>query len=90
MSSEKSFHDIIKYPLMTEKAITELELRGKVTFIVDLKANKKLIKDVIEKYFEVKVKKVNTMITPKGLKKAIVTFENIDDARKVAIALGIL
>jgi len=84
------FHRVIKYPLMTEKALTELELKGKLTFIVDLNANKKMIKDAVEKYFRVKVVKVNTLITPEGLKKAIVTFKNVDEARKVAISLGIL
>ena len=92
MSSEAEslFHRVIKYPLMTEKAITDLELRGKIAFIVDMNTNKKMIKDAIEKYFKIKVKKVNTLITAKGLKKAIVTFESIDEARRVAISIGML
>ncbi len=84
------FYKVIKTPLMTEKAVLQIEKLGKVTFIVDINANKKLIKDIIEKKFGVKVKKVNTLITPKGEKKAIVTFRSIDDATKVAVALGIL
>lgn len=84
------FYKVIKTPLMTEKAILQIEKLGKITFIVDINANKKLIKDVIEKRFNVKVHKVNTLITPKGEKKAIVTFKSIDEATRVAVALGIL
>lgn len=84
------FYRVVKAPLVTEKAVLLLEKLGKVTLIVDRKANKKLIKDVIEKKFGVKVKKVNTMITPKGEKKAIITFASKEDAMKVATALGII
>jgi len=84
------FYKVVKTPLITEKAVLQVERLGKVTLIVDMKANKRLIKQVVEKKFGVKVKKVNTMITPKGEKKAIVTFMNKDDAMKVAVALGIL
>jgi len=84
------FYKIVKTPLVTEKSVLQVERLGKITLIVDINANKKQIKDIIEKKFGVKVKKVNTMITPKGEKKAIVTFTNVDDAMKVAVSLGIL
>jgi|Deesub1362B_J571_1020462.scaffolds.fasta_scaffold00003_637 ribosomal protein uL23 len=83
------FYKFIKTPLITEKTVLQVEKLGKITFIVDINANKKIIKDLIEKRFDVKVKKVNTMISPRGEKKAIVTFMNVDDAMKVAVALGI-
>lgn len=84
------FYKIVITPLITEKAVLQVERLGKVTLIVDIKANKKQIKQVVENRFEVKVKKVNTLITSKGEKKAIITFMNKDDAMKVAVALGIL
>lgn len=84
------FYKIVKTPLVTEKAVLQIEKLGKITFIVDIDANKKIIKDAIEKKFGVKIKKVNTMVTPRGEKKAIITFINRDDAMKVAVSLGIL
>ena len=88
--SSSDFFDVIKYPLMTEKAVSQLEKYGKLTFVVRREANKKLIKEVVERYFGAKVKKVNTLVSPKGEKKAIITFESVEDARRIAMSLGLL
>lgn len=90
MAEVEEFYLVVKYPLVTEKTVLMIERENKVTFIVDRNVNKARIKNVIEKKFGVKVKKVNTLITPNGEKKAIVTFENVDDAIRVATTLGIL
>ncbi len=90
MSQRDPFYLIVKYPVITEKSVLLLEREGKLSLIVDKEATKSDIKRVIEEKFDVKVKKVNTLITPKGEKKAIVTFVDKDDAIKVATALGIL
>ncbi len=90
MSQRDQFYLIVKYPIITEKSVLLLERQGKLSLIVDREATKSDIKRVIEEKFDVKVKKVNTLITPKGEKKAIVTFVDKDDAIKVATALGIL
>lgn len=85
-----SFFQVVKYPLITEKSVMQVEREKKVTFIVEEKSNKEAVKQAIESYFEVKVDKVNTLFTPEGEKKAIVTFAKADDAKEVAIALGII
>ena len=90
MSQLDEFYLVIKYPVVTEKTMLMIDRESKITFIVDRNANKARIKKIIENKFGVKVKKVNTLITPNGEKKAIVTFENVDDATKVATTLGIL
>ncbi len=90
VTSDLEFYKIVKYPVITEKSILMLEREGKVTLAVDKRANKPTVKRVVEQRFGVKVKKVNIINTSKGIKKAIVTFENKDDAMKVATALGIL
>ena len=90
MSQRDPFYLIIKYPVITEKSVLQLEKQGKITLIVEKTATKQDIKRVIEEKFDVKVKKVNTLITPKGEKKAIVTLANKDDAIKIATSLGIL
>ncbi|CAM9111145.1 unnamed protein product [Chrysoparadoxa australica] len=51
--------DLIKYPVVTDKATRLLE-NNSYTFIVDPKARKQEIKETIEFLFNVKVIKVNT------------------------------
>lgn len=86
----RSFYGLVRFPLITEKAVTDVEAKSKVTLIVDQGTTKGKIKRVIEDYFEVGVLKVNTLITPKGNKKAVITLKSKDDALKIAIALGII
>ena len=56
--------DLIKYPLITDKA-TRLLNNNQYTFIVDPKISKEKIKETIEFLFDVKVSKVNTCHLPK-------------------------
>ncbi len=56
----RSPHDVIRRPLITEKSMSDIA-EGKYTFVVDKKANKTEIKNALEKIFDVKVAKVNTM-----------------------------
>lgn len=53
----------IKYPVITDKATRLLE-QNKYTFIVDKKANKFIIKKIIEYLFSVSVINVNTLTMP--------------------------
>jgi large subunit ribosomal protein L23 len=55
--------DLIKYPLITDKATKLLEM-NQYSFAVDCRSNKEEIKTAIEHLFKVKVKYVNTMLTP--------------------------
>ncbi len=63
--------DIIKQPLVTEKAMRLGEI-GQYAFLVDPNANKIEIKKAIEKMFEVNVKSIRTMRV-KGKKKSQMT-----------------
>lgn len=81
---------ILKYPVMTEKNVRLVDTENKIVFIVDRKANKHEIKEAFEKLFEVKVEKVNTLITPKGLKKAYIKLKKEYSARDIATKLGIV
>jgi large subunit ribosomal protein L23 len=83
------FYKIIKKPLVTEKTFDLIEKENKLVFIVDRKANKNQIKKAIEKIHNVKVIKVNTMITPKGEKKAFIKLHPEHSAQDIAIDLGI-
>ncbi|MFX1327097.1 MAG: 50S ribosomal protein L23 [Promethearchaeota archaeon] len=82
-------YKIIKKPLITEKTFDLIEKENKLVFIVDRKANKNQIKKAIERLHNVKIKKVNTMITPKGEKKAFVKLHPEFSAQDIAIDLGI-
>ena len=83
------FYKVIKRPLITEKTFDLIEKENKLVFIVDRLANKSKIKNAIEKIHNVKVIKVNTLITPKGEKKAFVKLHPDNSAQDIAIDLGI-
>jgi len=55
-----SNYDIIIAPIITEKTAM-MEQEGKYAFKVDYRANKTQIKQAIEKAFNVKVEKINTV-----------------------------
>ena len=59
---------IIKYPIITDKAIRLLE-NNQYSFIVDRYSDKITIKTAIEDLFNVKVIKINTCRLPKKQKR---------------------
>jgi large subunit ribosomal protein L23 len=83
-------YEIIIRPVSTESAIERIEKENKLTFIVNIKANKKMIKDAFEKLYNVKVEKVNTLITSLGEKKAIIKLKKEYSAAELATKLGLL
>jgi large subunit ribosomal protein L23 len=83
-------YDVILYPLMTEVASRMLEAENKLVFVVSLKAGKADVKRAVEELYEVRVEKVNMLITPQGEKKAYVKLHPDYKAVDVAIKLGIL
>jgi large subunit ribosomal protein L23 len=83
-------HEIVRYPLMTEAASLMVEKENKLVFVVSLKASKSDVKNAVETLYEVKVERVNLLITPQGEKKAFVKLHPDYKAADVAIKLGIL
>ncbi|MDP3742668.1 MAG: 50S ribosomal protein L23 [Candidatus Micrarchaeota archaeon] len=77
-------------PITTEKAIAGIEMRNSLTFEVPKTATKKEIKLEIEKEYLFKVLSVNTLITNKGPKRAIVTFKDKGKASDVATKLKLV
>ncbi|MHA1438523.1 MAG: 50S ribosomal protein L23 [Promethearchaeota archaeon] len=82
-------YKIIKRPVITEKTFGTIERENKLVFFVDRKANKSQIKRAIEKIHNVKVIKINTLITPLGEKKAFVKLHPDYNAQDLAIDLGL-
>lgn len=63
-----SSQQIIKYPIITDKATRILE-NNQYTFLVDRYSDKPTIKLAIENLFQVKVTKINTCHLPKKKKR---------------------
>jgi large subunit ribosomal protein L23 len=56
----KSVFSVIKRPVITEKGLDQKEDKGTLCFEVDVHANKRDVKEAVEKLFKVKVASVNT------------------------------
>ena len=80
----KSLYQVIKKPLVTEKATALKAEANKVVFAVDLRANKLDVKSAIEKLFEVKVTKVQTMVF-RGKSKRVGSSQGLRQNWKKAI-----
>jgi len=79
----KFLEDVIIKPHITEKTYQEAA-EGKYTFLVDPRANKSEIKMAVEKLFQVKVLKVNT-INYEGKRKRLGVHEGKTPKYKKAI-----
>lgn len=53
--------DLIRNPVITEKSTKMKEAQNKVCLEVDIRANKRQIKEAVERVFNVTVVRVNTM-----------------------------
>ncbi|MBR1369310.1 50S ribosomal protein L23 [Methanocalculus chunghsingensis] len=81
---------VLHHPSVTEKAMATLERENKLMFIVRKEANKETIRREIEKTFGKTVSEVRTLMTSKGTKKAIVSFEDDKAAEEILSRLGIV
>jgi large subunit ribosomal protein L23 len=98
MTAKAEHYDVIRKPIITEKATMASE-NGAVVFEVAIDSNKPQIKQAVEELFGVKVKAVNTTITKgkvkrfrgrpgtrKDVKKAYVTLE---EGNTIDVATGL-
>jgi len=81
---------VVKSPLVTEKVTTMIDIENTMEFLVDIRSNKKDIKESLEDLYDVEVVKVRTMITSKGEKKAAVKLAGDGTANELATRLGLL
>jgi large subunit ribosomal protein L23 len=68
MSTKAEYYDVIRRPIITEKA-TMASDSGAVVFEVAMDSAKPQIKEAVEALFGVKVKSVNTSITKGKVKR---------------------
>ncbi|TPW35007.1 50S ribosomal protein L23 [Oecophyllibacter saccharovorans] len=66
--SQENLYDVIRKPLITEKA-TQATEHNQVVFQVAIKATKFEIKNAVEKLFNVKVAGVNTLVQKGKVKR---------------------
>jgi len=88
--ARKEGHEILIHPVITEDAVSQIETENKLVFMVGKKATKKGIIQTFEKLYEVKVEKVNCLISPAGEKKAFIKLKPEYKASDLAIKIGIL
>lgn len=81
---------ILKYPLVTEKAMMMAEKENTLQFLVTREATRNQIRRELETAYDQEVKSVRTMMTTKGEKKAIVRFEKEKAAEEILSRLGIM
>jgi large subunit ribosomal protein L23 len=86
MSVEAKHYDVIRKPIITEKATMASE-SGAVVFEVDIAANKPQIKEAVETLFGVKVKAVNTTITKGKVKRFRGALGKRKDVKKAYVTL---
>ena len=93
------YFDVIRYPVNTEQSNRLLSSHNAYIFVVDINADKRIIKSAVESIFDVKVLSVNTMIR-KGrrkifrgrlgkrsdLKRAIV---RVEPGKKIELGMGV-
>ena len=82
-------YKIVKYPLSTEKSIRLMESQNKLIFVVDINADKGIIKKAVENMFKAKVDSVKTHIS-RGEKRAYIKFADENPAIDIATQLGLM
>lgn len=84
--SKPEYYDVIRKPIITEKATMASE-NNAVVFEVAIEANKPQIKEAIEAIFGVKVKAVNTAITKGKVKRFRGKLGTRKDVKKAYVTL---
>jgi large subunit ribosomal protein L23 len=78
------------YPIATEKALGMVDRDNIIMYVVDMRSNKKEIKEEFEKTFGVKVVNVNTSTTIKNSKKAYIKISKESKASDIARKLKLV
>jgi len=86
MSAKAELYDVIRKPVITEKATMASE-NGAVVFEVAIDANKPQIKEAVEALFGVKVKAVNTTVTKGKTKRFRGQLGKRTDVKKAYVTL---
>ena len=86
----KGYTKLFKHPITTESSMKKIQSSNTIILVFDSKAHKKNIKFLMEKIYKTNVIKINTLVTPKGLKKAFIKLSPDQDALDVANKIGFI
>jgi large subunit ribosomal protein L23 len=86
MNAKAEHYDVIRKPIITEKATMASEANA-VVFEVAIESNKPQIKQAVEALFGVKVKAVNTSITKGKVKRFRGSLGTRKDVKKAYVTL---
>ena len=87
MSTKAEHYDVIRKPIITEKATMASEANA-VVFEVAIDSTKPQIKEAVEALFGVKVKAVNTVISKGKVKRFRGTLGTRNDVKKAYVTLA--
>ncbi|KAK9054152.1 hypothetical protein SSX86_025229 [Deinandra increscens subsp. villosa] len=90
VQTSMDYQQVLKYPLVTEAAIQSIIKENTLVFMVDIRANKKDIRNAFENMLKIKTKKINTLINYDGTKKAYIQLPPDNQAVTIAKRLKIL
>ncbi|MCW1934797.1 50S ribosomal protein L23 [Pararhodobacter zhoushanensis] len=86
MSAKPEHYDVIRKPIITEKATMASEANA-VVFEVAIDSTKPQIKEAVEALFGVKVKAINTLITKGKVKRFRGILGTRKDVKKAYVSL---
>jgi len=81
---------VLRYPLATEKAISQIDRNNLIVYIVDFRATKAQIKKEFESMFQVKVEKIRSVNLPSNAKKVYIKIAKGYKATDVAAKLKLV
>ena len=90
LDGELQLAKVILQPVISDKNMTNMEKKNTMTFLVNPRANKNLIRAAFKKKFNLRVRKVNTLHTPTGQKKAYIRLGNDAKALELASKIGVI
>ena len=82
-------YSIIIKPHLTEKSMNAIDQKNELTFAVRISARKSEIKNAFEDLYAVKVERVNTQVTSKGVKIAYIKLAAEHSAEDIAVKMGV-
>lgn len=84
----RTSHDIILAPVVSEKSYDLIEFRNTYTFEVDRRATKPQIREAVERVFDVKVLRVNTMNRRGKVKRTGYKLGKRKDVKRAVVTLA--
>jgi large subunit ribosomal protein L23 len=84
----RTSHDLILAPVVSEKSYDLIEFRNTYTFEVDRRATKPQIKEAVERIFDVKVLRVNTMNRKGKVKRTGYKLGKRKDIKRAVVTLA--